>query len=289
MIPTRIALKVVLAMVAFAANSILCRIALKETVIDAASFTSIRMIAGAAALYLIVKLRKTSGTTSASRTSAIALMAYATAFSFAYRSLPAGQGALLLFASVQATMIAYAFFLGERLALLQTFGLIVALVGLFVLLRPGLESPPVGASALMIIAGLAWGTYSLRGRKGGDPAKTSAGNFLRTVPLSLALVAVTVSTVHLNATGVLCAIASGALASGVGYVIWYSALPALQATVAASVQLSVPVLSAFGGLLLLGEPVSLRLIESSTAVLGGIALVILAKRRPTVHKPDTTH
>jgi drug/metabolite transporter (DMT)-like permease len=287
MIPARIAFKVVLAMVAFAANSLLCRIALKETAIDAASFTSIRMVAGAVALYLIVTFRKSTGTSSASWTSAIALMAYATAFSFAYRSLSAGSGALLLFASVQATMIAYALFVGERLAVLQTIGLVLALGGLIVLLRPGLESPPVGATVLMITAGIAWGAYSLRGRKAGDPAKTSAGNFARTVPLCLGLTAIMASTAHLNTTGVFCAIASGALASGVGYVIWYSALPSLQATVAASVQLSVPVISAFGGLALLGEPVSLRLIESSAAVLGGIALVITGKRPPSTGKADT--
>jgi drug/metabolite transporter (DMT)-like permease len=203
--------------------------------------------------------------------SALALFAYAAGFSFAYVILPAATGALLLFGAVQATMIGYGIFAGERLLRLQLAGLVLALAGLVILFLPGLSAPPLSGCILMLGAGVAWGVYSLRG----NPVNVTAGNFLRAVPITIALSALTWNRVSLDGLGALYAVASGALASGVGYAIWYSALSSLQATKAATVQLSVPVIAAVGGIALLGESVTLRLLLASVAILGGIALVVL--------------
>ncbi|WP_291993980.1 DMT family transporter [Candidatus Accumulibacter sp. ACC003] len=271
----------VLAMIAFAGNSLLCRAALQHTSIDAASFTTIRLIAGALMLVLVVRLRAGSRVGGGNWLSALALFAYAAGFSFAYRSLPAGAGALLLFGAVQATMIGHGLLRGERLLRWQVVGLLLALAGLLGLLLPGLSAPPLSGALLMLGAGVAWGVYSLRGKSGGDPTRVTAGNFLRAVPIAVALSAfsaLTLNAASLDSAGVCYALASGALASGVGYAIWYTALPALPATNAATVQLSVPVIAALGGIAFLGEPLTLRLTLSSVAILGGIALVILEKR-----------
>lgn len=271
----------VLAMIAFAGNSLLCRAALLHTSIDAASFTTIRLIAGALMLALVVRLRAGSRVGGGNWLSALALFAYAAGFSFAYRSLPAGAGALLLFGAVQATMIGHGLLRGERLLRWQVVGLLLALAGLLGLLLPGLSAPPLNGSLLMLGAGVAWGVYSLRGKSGGDPTRVTAGNFLRAVPIAVALSAfsaLTLNAASLDSAGVCYALASGALASGVGYAIWYTALPALPATNAATVQLSVPVIAALGGIAFLGEPLTLRLTLSSVAILGGIALVIIEKR-----------
>ncbi len=267
-----------LAMIAFAGNSLLCRVALKHTSIDAASFTSIRLISGALMLWLVVHMRRGTYSGAGNWPSAIALFVYAAGYSFAYVSLSAASGALLLFGAVQATMIGHGVWTGERLQRPQLAGLVLALGGLVGLLLPGLSAPPLAGSVLMLGAGVAWGVYSLRGKRAGDPTSVTAGNFLRSVPIAAALSLLMLNQVSLDSAGVWYALASGALASGIGYAIWYTALPALKATNAATVQLSVPVIAALGGIVLLGEPLSLRLVLASVAILGGIALVILEKK-----------
>ncbi len=272
-----------LTMIAFAGNSLLCRAARGHAHIDAASFTAIRLISGALVLWLIVQIRPGARSGKGSWRSACALFIYAAGFSYAYLSLSAATGALLLFGAVQATMIGYGMWTGERLRRLQLAGLILAFAGLLGLLLPGVTAPPPLGSLLMLGAGVAWGIYSLRGRGAGDPIAITAGNFLRTVPIAIVLSALTYAYkgIAMDANGFGYALASGALASGLGYAIWYTVLPALKATRAASVQLSVPVIAALGGVLLLGEHLSLRLVLASIAILGGIALVILEKRPTT--------
>jgi drug/metabolite transporter (DMT)-like permease len=270
----RFVILTLLAMVAFASNSLLCRLALRQTRIDAASFTLIRLLSGAIALWLIVITRKTAG----SWTSALALFTYAAAFSFAYISLSAGTGALLLFGAVQATMILWGLRKGERLNLQQWFGLAIALGGLITLVSPGLSAPPIGGALLMTGAGIAWGIYSLRGKGAGDPTSVTAGNFWRSVVFAAVLNTALLRWINLDLAGVCYAIVSGAIASGIGYVIWYSALPGLKATTAATVQLSVPVLAAIGGILFLSESITSRLVFASLLILGGIGLVIIEGR-----------
>jgi drug/metabolite transporter (DMT)-like permease len=268
-----------LAMLAFAGNSLLCRFALKQTSLDAASFTSIRLLSGALVLWLITRIRHGSQPGSAgSWISAAALFVYAAGFSFAYISLTAATGALLLFGAVQVTMIGYGIWTGERLRGAQLAGLALAFGGLVGLLIPGLSAPPLVGSVLMLSAGTAWGVYSLRGRGAGDPTRASAGNFLRAVPLALVLSLLMLQRASLNNNGVWYAIASGAITSGLGYALWYTVIPWLKAAQAATVQLSVPLLAALAGIIFLGETPSLRLALASAAILGGIALVILEKR-----------
>lgn len=276
----RTVLLTALTMAAFAGNSLLCRAALKGTTIDAASFTAIRLASGAIALWLIVQSTGRHRTGAGNWRSAIALFSYAVAFSFAYVHLSTATGALLLFAAVQATMISYGFWKGERMWWLQVVGLLLAFGGLVGLLLPGLSAPPPLDAALMLGAGVAWGVYSLRGKGPGDPTRVTAGNFMRAalIAAALSLLLLSQRRVSIDAAGLGFAVVSGALASGVGYVIWYSVLPSLRATSAASVQLSVPVIAALGGVLLLGESVTLRLVLTSVAILGGIALVVLEKR-----------
>jgi drug/metabolite transporter (DMT)-like permease len=280
----RILLLTTLAMIAFAGNSLLCRAALKHTAIDAASFTTIRLISGALMLWLVVRISRGSAVGKGNWLSAFALFAYAAGFSFAYVNLPAATGALLLFGVVQATMIGHSILAGERLHRLQLVGLVLALSGLVGLLLPGLSAPPMIGSLLMLGAGVAWGMYSLRGRGAGDPTRVTAGNFLRAVPIAATLSVLMLDRASLDSAGVGYAVASGALASGIGYAIWYTALPALKAAKAATVQLSVPVIAAVGGIVFLGEPLTLRLSLSSMAILGGIALVILEKPQANAAK-----
>jgi drug/metabolite transporter (DMT)-like permease len=268
-----------LAMLAFAGNSLLCRFALKNTAIDAASFTSIRLVAAAITLGFLVRAGDKSILAGGNWLSALALFAYAAGFSFAYINLTAATGALLLFGAVQITMVSYGIAKGERLLVLQLMGLTLALGGLVGLLLPGLAAPPLVSSVLMIGAGMAWGVYSLRGRGAGDPAVITAGNFLRTIPVTLTLSLVMVHHVSLDSSGIIYAILSGAVTSGMGYAIWYKALPALQATHAATVQLSVPVIAALGGIILLGETLTLRFVLASLAILCGIAMVIFEKAK----------
>jgi drug/metabolite transporter (DMT)-like permease len=270
-----------LALAAFAGNSLLCRAALRDTGIDAASFTALRILAGAAALWVIVQVRNGTADGRGSWASAAALFVYAAGFSFAYLSLTAATGALLLFGAVQVTMIGIGLMRGERLHPGQWIGVALAAAGLVGLLLPGLSAPPLGGALLMIAAGVAWGVYSLRGRAGGDATAVTAGNFVRACLPAAALSAAMLPWATIDAVGMGLALLSGAVTSGIGYAIWYAALPGLTATRAASVQLSVPVLTALAGVLLLAEPLSPRLLLASAAVLGGITLVIAVRRSVT--------
>ncbi|WP_277374021.1 DMT family transporter [Pseudomonas sp. AA-38] len=268
-----------LAMLAFAGNSLLCRLALRETEIDAASFTFIRLLSGALSLWVLLQLRHTRQPMAGNWPGALALFLYAAAFSFAYLQLDAGVGALLLFGAVQLSMLLWGLLRGERLSPLATLGTLLASAGLLALLLPGASAPPFSAALLMLIAGIAWGAYSLLGRGQGDPLAVTAGNFLRATPLAVLLAVALSNQLQWDGPGLLYALLSGALTSGIGYAIWYSALPGLRASQAATVQLSVPILAALGGSLLLGEALSLRLLLSAAAVLGGIALVLGSRQR----------
>jgi drug/metabolite transporter (DMT)-like permease len=265
-----------LAMAAFAGNSLLCRQALQHTAIDPASFTAVRLVSGAAVLWALVRWR---GQRSAGDwASATALFVYAAAFSFAYLSLSAGTGALLLFGAVQATMLGWGLWRGQRLGRGQVAGLVLAMGGLTALLLPGVSAPPVTGALLMLTAGAAWGVYSLRGRGAGEPTAATAGNFLRAGALALVLGLAGLPWARIDPMGLLWALCSGALTSGLGYAVWYAALKGLHPTSSASVQLSVPVLTALGGVAFLSEPVTLRLALCSLAILGGIAWVIAGQR-----------
>lgn len=265
-------------MLAFAANSIFCRLALKTTSIDAASFTTIRLVSGAIVLALIVFIKRIPGGPRGSWSAAAALFVYAAGFSFAYIDLPAAVGALVLFGAVQVTMIGIGIKSGERFSAWQWAGFVLAIGGLVSLLLPGLSAPDPWAATLMLIAGIAWGAYSLIGRKLGNPTAATAGNFLLATPFAFALMMFGFGSARFDSAGLVYAIASGAIASGLGYAIWYAVLPSLPATVAATLQLSVPVIAALGGVLFLGEAITIRLALCSLAILGGIALVIVGRR-----------
>jgi drug/metabolite transporter (DMT)-like permease len=265
------------AMLAFAANSLLCRLALQQDRIDPASFGAIRLVAGA--LVLAVAMRRGRQTAApgdwrAKLSSAALLFAYVALFSFAYVSLAAGTGALILFGAVQLTMLGAGLLAGERFSPAGWMGLVLALTGLVLLLLPGAAAPSLRGAVLMAGAGVAWGGYSLRGRGVADPLAATAASFLRAAPLGILLALGFAAHAHADARGVGLAVASGALTSGLGYVVWYAALRRLTAMQAATVQLSVPPIAAFGGVLLLGEALTLRLGLASLAILGGIALVL---------------
>ena len=270
-----------LTMIAFASNSLLNRLALGQKTIDATSYTTIRLISGAIMLSLIASSQRKSGQPllGGSWLSALFLFLYALAFSFAYLSLSAGTGALILFGSVQLTMIIVAIRSGERPQLLEWLGLCLAFGGLIYLVLPGLSAPPLLGSTLMLIAGIAWGIYTLRGRGSQNPLADSTGNFVYAVPMIVLIRLISVNNIHLSVAGFLFATLSGALASGVGYVIWYSALRGLTTTRAAIIQLSVPVLAAWGGVLFLSEHISARLLFAGIFILGGIALTVLSRNK----------
>ena len=269
-------------MVAFAANSLLCRLALGQEQIDAASFTSIRVGAGVITLCLILIARsKRLALAPMNWRSVAGLAAYMVCFSFAYITLNAGAGALILFGAVQITMFIVALRSGEHFAPLSWAGLALAIAGLVYLVSPGLSAPdPLGA-VLMAAAGVAWGAYSLVGRGAADPLAATTTNFLYTLPIVLGVSLVSFSDAALSTPGIILAIASGAVASGCGYVIWYAALRGLTATRAAVVQLSVPVIAAIGAAVFLAEPITLRLILASLATIGGVAIVLAQRARPT--------
>jgi drug/metabolite transporter (DMT)-like permease len=265
------------AMLAFAANSLLCRLALQQDRIDPASFGAIRLAAGALVLACVMRSRRQSsapGDWRAQWPSAGMLFAYVALFSFAYVSLAAGTGALILFGAVQLTMLGAGLLSGERFTPAGWTGLMLALAGLAVLLLPGAAAPSLYGSVLMAGAGVAWGGYSLRGRGSADPLAATAASFLRAAPLGVLLALGYAAHAHADARGVGLALVSGALTSGLGYVVWYAALRKLTAMRAAAVQLSVPPVAALGGVLLLGEALTLRLGLASLAILGGIALVL---------------
>ncbi|WP_321876842.1 DMT family transporter [Paraburkholderia bannensis] len=284
---TRTVLLTSAAMVAFASNSLLCRLALQHASIDAASFASIRLVSGAVMLGVLARLgANRAQQAKADWLAATMLFAYVAFFSFAYLSVSAATGALILFGAVQLTMFAAGLRAGEQFAPLAWLGLALALAGLLYLVSPGVTAPtPLGA-ALMSAAGVAWGVYSLRGRGVANPLAATAANFLRAAPmallLSLLLSLLLHDRFHAAPAGIALAIASGAVTSGIGYVIWYAALKGLSAMRAATVQLSVPPIAAFGAALLLSEDISMRLVTASVAILGGIALA-LARR--TQNKP----
>ena len=319
-------------MLCFAGNSVFCRLALRQTTIDAASFTTLRLLSGALVLVLLVYARRqfqgTEGakltatatlttptaaaisaasampaasikstappisaaapatatstaavktTTSGNWPSALALFVYASAFSWSYTHLSTGIGALLLFGAVQATMILTGLWRGERLSARQTAGLVMALGGVVAILSPGIDAPPLASALLMMASGVAWGVYSLRGRNATDPTGDTAGNFWRAALMALLVSAVLLSQAQLDGMGALYAVLSGALTSGMGYALWYAVLPKLTRTRAAAVQLSVPVLASLAGAVFVGEPLTLSLLLTSAAVLGGIAMVVYGK------------
>ena len=285
----RLALLTLLTMLCFAGNSVLCRLALRQTSIDAASFTSVRLVSGALMLAILVYGRHhfrgvvlpPSGRLNGiggNWMSALALFVYAGCLSFSYADLSTGIGALLLFGAVQATMILTGLWRGERLNTRQLIGLLMALAGVVAILSPSLDAPPLGSALLMLASGVAWGVYSLRGRGVADPTGETAGNFLRAAVLSILLSGALLAQQQLDALGLLYALMSGAVTSGLGYAVWYAVVPRLTRTRAATVQLSVPVLAALAGALFVQEPITLRLLLTSGAVLGGIALVVMNKR-----------
>jgi drug/metabolite transporter (DMT)-like permease len=282
----RIVILTALALAAFAGNSLLCRAALAHTQIDAASFTTIRLLSGAGVLWALVQMRGRVPSGKGNWLSALALFAYAAGFSFSYVHLTAATGALILFGAVQTTMIGYGLWAGERIRALQVLGLVLACGGLIGLLLPGLLAPPLVSTALMLGAGVAWGVYSLRGKGTGDPLQTTAGNFIRAAPVALILSLASLSQASIDIAGVGYAVLSGALASGLGYAIWYTALPLLKSTAAATLQLSVPMIAALGGALFLQEPLTLRLLFAGVAILGGIALVTLFGQRNATGTSD---
>jgi drug/metabolite transporter (DMT)-like permease len=272
-----------LALVAFAGNSVLCRLALGDGAIDAASFTAIRFVSGAAVLLVVAKPSREQawrGERGDWRGAAI-LVVYAVPFAFAYVTLEAGTGALILFGTVQITMLAAAVFSGERPAAVQWIGLLAALSGLGYLVSPGLTAPSPAGAALMAVSGMAWGLYSLHGRRAGDPIRANAANFIRALPALLATSVIAWPSLSLSTRGVVLAGISGAVTTGLGYVAWYRALRDLTATKASIVQLSVPLLATLGGVVLVDERVSWRLLLSSALILGGVALAVAQRAAPS--------
>lgn len=275
--PLRLLMYTTLAMIAFAANSLLCRMALEETAIDAASFTSMRLLAGAAMLWLLMRWQHQMPLRHGNWRGAFALFVYATAFSFAYRTINTGAGALMLFGAVQATMLIAGFLAGERMRGWQMAGFISAVTGLLVLVLPGLESPSPFNALLMLTSGTAWGVYSLFGRGQPHPAAATAGNFLRAVPFTIVLTLLALPWMTLDVRGITYALLSGAVTSALGYVLWYRVLQDMRAMMASIVQLSAPVLASVGGIVFLGETLTRDLFIASVLILGGIGLVLHGK------------
>ncbi len=276
----KIILYTVFALIAFAFNSILCRFALGAEAIDAASFTAIRLISGAITLTIISLIFGKKGTKikGGNWFSAFFLFAYAICFSFAYVNLTTATGALILFSCVQTTMIISALITGERPKFLEWIGLFFALGGLVFLVFPGLSAPPLFSSLLMALAGISWGFYTLRGKESVNPLADTTGNFVRAVPMIVLAAVPFLNQIHLSQKGILLAFLSGAIASGIGYSVWYAALKFHTATRAAILQLSVPALAAVGGVILLSEIVSCRLLLATALILGGIVLAIIGRK-----------
>lgn len=265
-----------LALISFAANSLLCRLALADHEIDPNSFTLVRLVCGAALLAVVASLTKKSNFhNQGSWISGFMLFAYAIAFSLAYLGLTAATGALILFGTVQATMIAGALFNRQKIAAIQWIGVVLATSGLVYLTLPGLNAPPISSAIWMFAAGVSWGIYSLRGRGSKDPIADTAANFLRSLPFAIPLLVLILLNRHFTPLGLGLAALSGAITSGLGYVAWYSALPYLGSARSATVQLLVPILAAVGGIALLGETMSLRLALAGGLTLGGVALATI--------------
>lgn len=268
---------IAISMLAFAANSIFCRVALMQDKIDPESFTVVRLLSGGLFLWCLLKLGSPSRPLRGSWSGGLCLFLYAYAFSIAYVSLGAGIGALILFGAVQVTMFAYGWIRGERVDSRGVFGMLIAFIGLVALLLPGANSPQLGSALVMIASGVAWGVYSLLGRGAADPLAATTGNFVRALPGAALLAAYTIwrDEAFITGTGLTYALASGALASGLGYAIWYQVVKCLAAYQAATLQLTVPIMASIGGVMLLGENLTTRLVVISLVVLGGVAIAIL--------------
>lgn len=278
-------INVSIAMLAFAANSILCRLALHNNTIDPASFTTIRLLSGAIILVIISKViqsNKTSVKSTTSQTyawlSGLILFIYAATFSFAYINLSTATGALLLFGAVQSCLIGYSFILKEQLTIKQGIGILTAIAGLIYLFLPHLTSPSLAEAILMFVSGVAWAAYTLLGKKQSSPIKNNTDSFTKAAIISVVVSLLWLPQIKLSGLGVIFAISSGALASGLGYAIWYSVLPRLKASSAASIQLTVPIIAAIGGIMFLNETLSQRLIFASFAILGGVGLSLMNKQ-----------
>jgi len=270
-----------LALIAFAANSVLCRLALGGSAIDASTFTIVRLLSGVIVLTVILNISKinsnSSPSTKGSWPASIALFLYAITFSFAYVTLETATGALILFGSVQITMILLSIFSGNRLHISEWVGMAIAFAGFVYLVLPGVTTPSVIGFFLMTVSGIAWGVYTLKGRGSKSPIMDTAFNFLRTLPFVIILAIITIKYAHYSSEGILLAALSGGIASGIGYLIWYIALSGLSVTQAAVLQLLVPVIAAVGGIIFVSESISLRLAVSSTMILGGILMVVLGR------------
>lgn len=275
----RVLIKIIIAMLAFAGNSVLCRLALKGLHADAVSFSSLRLISGAIALYLFLQLASGRKKPAFNAAHALFLSLYVVAFSMAYVSLSTGTGALLLFGTVQLVMTSWGVLKGERLAALKMTGILGAVAGMTLLLLPGAERPSLYAATMMVIAGIAWALYSITGKKITDAAAATAGNFILSVPLALILPLFFHSGLHLDLNGFALGVVSGAFTSGGAYLLWYSLLPLLKSTTASTLQLSVPCLATLGGVVFMDETLTLRIVVSSVIILLGIGLVILSDRQ----------
>jgi len=277
----KISINTALALIAFAANSVLCRLALGDKMIDASSFTIIRLISGAIVLTVILKINrnKKQEKTKGNWYSSIMLFLYAITFSFAYITLDTGTGALILFGAVQITMILLSIFAGNRLHILEWLGLIIAFTGFIYLILPGVNIPSTQGFLLMTIAGIAWGIYTLNGRNSKNPLMDTAYNFIRTIPFLIILLVISISNANYSTEGIWLAIISGGVTSGIGYTIWYIALGGLSGTQAAVVQLLVPVIAAFGGVLFIAEKITLRLTVASLLILGGILIIVMSRKK----------
>ncbi|MBA6417950.1 DMT family transporter [Colwellia sp. 6M3] len=275
----------VFALFAFAANSVLCRLALGTNAIDATSFTTIRLLSGIAILFVLIQLTRLIQKptkdlklqSKGSWLSAAMLFIYAVAFSFGYISLDTGTGALILFGAVQITMILSNVVSGNKLHMSEWLGLALAFTGFVYLIMPSVTTPSLTGFVLMSISGMAWAFYTLLGRKSKNALNDTAFNFLRTVPFIFILMVFSLDSLHVSSLGIMLAILSGAIASGVGYFVWYIALAGLSVTQAAVLQLFVPIIAALGGVIFTSELITVRLIESSALVLGGILMVILGR------------
>ena len=269
-----------LALIAFAANSVLCRLALGQGAIDASSFTIIRLLAGAVTLFIILNVqRKSKGEVSkGSWFASLALFIYAITFSYAYLSIDTGTGALILFGAVQLTMILLSLLSGTRLHYTEGIGVIIAFIGFVYLILPDITTPSLNGFILMTVSGIAWGIYTLKGRSSKNPLMDTSYNFIRTIPFVILLMVVTAQHLHYSTQGVILALLSGGITSGVGYTIWYIALRGLTSTQAAVIQLSVPIIAAIGGVIFVSEEITTRLIVSAVIVLGGILMVVLGKK-----------
>jgi len=268
-----------LALIAFAANSVLCRLALGNEAIDAPSFTGIRLLSGAITLFIILSIKRGNkgASSKGSWTAGLMLFLYAITFSYAYLSVDTGTGALILFGSVQITMIMLSLVTGTRLHLTEWSGVIIAFTGFIYLILPDITTPSVNGFILMTVSGMSWGIYTLKGRSSKNPLMDTTYNFLRTIPFVALLAIFTMQNMSYSFEGIVLALISGAVTSGVGYTIWYIALSGLSSTQAAVLQLSVPVIAAIGGVVFVSEEITIRLIISATIVLSGILMVVLGK------------